>query len=63
MLPFWLTRWAWGYIQLPWWVPAIGSIAAVSLVEPFLFIGFALLYIRMSVPSSAPNASLSRQFT
>ena len=27
MLPFWLARWAWAYIQLPWWVPAVGSIA------------------------------------
>ena len=57
MLPFWLSWWAWPYIQLPRWVPAVGSIAAVTLVEPFLFIGFALLYIRMSVPPSAPNGA------
>lgn len=61
MLPFWLARWAWAYILLPWWVPAVGSIAAVSLVEPFLFIGFALLYISTSVPSS-PTKAPSRQF-
>jgi hypothetical protein len=57
MLPFWLTRWAWPNIQLPWWVPAVGSIAAVTLVEPFMFIGFALLYVRMSALSPVRGRS------
>jgi hypothetical protein len=62
MLPFWLTRWAWTYIQLPWWLPAVGSIAAVSLVEPFMFIGFALLYVRTSASSPASRQVPARQF-
>lgn len=57
MLPFWLTRWAWPYIRLPWWVPAVGSIAAVTLVEPFMFIGFAQLYVRMSESSPVQGRS------
>ncbi len=61
MLPFWLTHWAWPYFRLPSWLPAVGSIAAVSLVEPFMFIGFALLYVRMSAPSDAREA-MARQF-
>jgi hypothetical protein len=57
MLPFWLTRWAWPYIRLPWWAPAVGSIAAVTLVEPFTFIGFALLYVRTSASSPVQGRS------
>jgi hypothetical protein len=57
MLPFWLTRWAWPDIRLPWWVPVVGSIAAVTLVEPFMFIGFALLYAKMSASSPVKDRS------
>jgi hypothetical protein len=61
MIPFWLTRWASPYIQLLWWVPAVGSIAAVTLVEPFMFIGFALLYVMSASPSPARKI-LARTF-
>lgn len=63
MLPFWLTRWAWAYVQLPWWLPVAGSIAAVSVVEPFMFIGFALLFVRMSESSPASREAPVCQFS
>jgi hypothetical protein len=53
MLPFWLTAWLWTYVQLPRWFPEFASITAVSFVEPFMFIGFALLYLKTSMPRSA----------
>jgi len=62
MLPFWIARWAWPDIRVPWWLPPAGSIAAVSLVEPFMFIGFALLYVRMSASSSPSPEVPARQF-
>jgi hypothetical protein len=54
MSPFWLAR----FVAFPlpgWfhWVLIALSIAAVSAVEPVLFIGFALLYIRMSAAQTA----------
>lgn len=54
MSPFWLAR----LLPLPlpvWFHSALSalSIAAVSAVEPVMFIGFALLYIRMSAAQSA----------
>ena len=53
MSPFWLAS----FVALPlpgWfhWVLSALSIAAVSAVEPVMFIGFALLYIRMSAARS-----------
>jgi hypothetical protein len=62
MLPFWIAGWAWPYIRVPWWLPSAASIAAVSVVEPFMFIGFALLYVKMSVSSSTSREVLSRRF-
>lgn len=53
MSPFWLASFL--SLRLPgWfhWVLSALSIAAVSAVEPVMFIGFALLYIRMSVDRS-----------
>jgi hypothetical protein len=47
MLPFWLAGWIPASINLPSWFPWTltgASIAAVTLVEPIMFIGFALLY-------------------
>lgn len=44
MLPFWIAGWIWGYVRVPTWVLAASSISAVVLVEPFMFIGFSLLY-------------------
>lgn len=47
-IPFWLMVQIWPYVQLPWWVPTVASIAAVTIIEPFMFIGFGLLYLQMS---------------
>jgi hypothetical protein len=53
MLPFWIAS----YIPralLPSWFPWLldaASIAGVIVVEPTMFIGFALLYERMSTPA------------
>lgn len=49
MLPFWLARWIPADVNLPsWfqWVLAGVSVAAVSVVEPILFIGFTMLYLK-----------------
>jgi hypothetical protein len=50
-LPFWLRIWLWSSIQLPIWLVIVGSLAAVTVVEPTLFIGFALMYLRSSAGS------------
>jgi hypothetical protein len=44
--PYWIRNWIWSYVQLPRLITVIASIAAVTLVEPTMFIGFALLYVR-----------------
>ena len=59
MLPFWLARWIPASINLPsWfsWILTAASIAAVTVVEPIMFIGFALLYLKTSEPSRAEAA-------
>jgi hypothetical protein len=59
MLPFWLARWIPASINLPsWfsWILTTASIAAVTVVEPIMFIGFALLYLKTSAPSRAEAA-------
>ena len=43
MFPFWLAGWIWGYVRVPWQFLTVASIAAVTVVEPFMFVGFALL--------------------
>jgi hypothetical protein len=56
MLPFWLARWIPASINLPSWFPWVlsgFSIAALTLLEPVMFIGFALLYLKTSEPSRA----------
>jgi hypothetical protein len=45
MLPFWIRFWLWDYVHLPEWVAVAASWAAVTAVEPTLFIGLALLYL------------------
>jgi len=62
MFPFWLTLWIWPYVQLPGWVATAASIAGVTVVEPTMFIGFALLYLRMSALPSDSKEALARQF-
>jgi hypothetical protein len=63
MSPFWLAGWIWAYVQLPLWFLTVASIAGVIAVEPFMFIGFALLYIKMTAVSSASNVGLASQLT
>jgi len=62
LLPFWTAAWIWrGAAQPPsfhWILPTL-SIISVSAVEPTMFIGFALLYIRMSAASSNQPSSLA----
>jgi hypothetical protein len=66
MLPFWMASFIPADAQLPSWFPWIlttASIAGVTLVEPTMFIGFALLYLKSSavlpMPSRAPNHQLA----
>jgi hypothetical protein len=61
MFPFWLAGWIWAYVQLPLRVLTVASIAGVVVVEPFMFIGFAVLYIKMTALSSASNVELAGQ--
>jgi hypothetical protein len=62
-----------GNMVVPWWLNLVltaASIAAVSMVEPTMFIGFTLLYLQRSVHAhihandSAPNnyGCLQRKF-
>jgi hypothetical protein len=63
MFPFWLAGWIWAYVQLPLRLLTIASIAGVIVVEPFMFIGFALLYIRMTAVLPASNVGLASTLT
>jgi len=63
MLPFWVAGWIWAYIRLPRQFLAVVSIAGVTAVEPFMFIGFALLYVRMAALSSASSKALASQLS
>lgn len=60
MCPFWLASWALTNIPLPYWFPwvlTVASIAAVTVVEPTMFIGFVLLYLKMSaLPPTSSEA-------
>jgi hypothetical protein len=59
MLPFWIAPLIWRYEQLPPWYLTLASYLGVTLVEPFMFIGFALLYIRMSSQTSGEKAEIT----
>jgi len=64
MCPFWLARWIPLSAPLPSWFPwvlTVASIAAVTVVEPTMFIGFALLYSGTSSLSSTSSEALARQ--
>jgi hypothetical protein len=50
---------SWGQLLLRFLT--VASIAGVMVVEPFMFIGFALLYIKMTEVSSASNVGLASQ--
>ena len=62
MLPFWLAGWLWPYLRLPFWSLSIASIAAVIAVEPYMFIGFAMMYTMRSTPPSTQTSALAQQF-
>ncbi len=66
MLPFWMASSILGNILVPWWfnwVLTAASIAAASVVEPTMFIGFTLLYLHRSevpsISSAAVGATIS----
>ena len=64
MCPFWFASWILSDIPLPSWFPWVltaASITAVTIVEPTLFIGLALLYSKMSPSSPTLDEALSRQ--
>jgi hypothetical protein len=61
MCPFWLASWILANVSLPPWFPWFldaASIAAVIVVEPTMFIGFALLYLEMSGLLNTPGDAL-----
>jgi len=63
MWPFWLASWIPANIALPPWFPwilTVVSIAGVTVVDATVFIGFALLYLRMSALATSSEA-LARQ--
>jgi hypothetical protein len=62
MLPFWLAGWLWPYLRLPWWSLSITSVAAVIAIEPYMFIGFAMLYTKTSTRPSTQRSPLAQQF-
>jgi hypothetical protein len=58
MLPFWSADFLWSYIQVPTWILIVLSIAGVIVTEPFMFIGFSLLYLDAPQQSSSEPAML-----
>jgi hypothetical protein len=66
MCPFWLASII--HFSVPpgsWfrWILTIASIIAVTVVEPTMFVGFALLYLKRTAPESAPNKVRTTQLT
>ncbi|PYX50076.1 MAG: hypothetical protein DMG76_35585 [Acidobacteria bacterium] len=64
MCPFWLASFIRITAPLPSWFPwilTIASIIGVTVVEPTMFVGFALLYLKMSALNSAPIEVLTSQ--
>ena len=56
--PFWLASFVHVSVPLPSWFPwilTLASIIGVTVVEPTMFLGFALLYLKTSAPDSAPR--------
>jgi hypothetical protein len=62
MLPFWLAGWLWPYLRLPGWSLSIASVAAVIAIEPYMFIGFAMMYTMASTRPSTHTSALAQQF-
>jgi hypothetical protein len=64
MFPFWMASFIPADVRLlPWfpWILKTASVAGVTVVEPTMFIGFALLYLKNSAPLPMSNASHTRQ--
>ena len=62
MLPFWIRIWLWNLVQIPNWVAVVASLALVAAVEPPMFIGFALLYLRLGEKPTPVEAVPRTQF-
>lgn len=61
-LPFWLARWIPDSVALPsWfhWILSGASILCVTVVEPVMFIGFAMLYLKTTAHASAEAEAAS----
>jgi hypothetical protein len=66
MCPFWLASLIRVTTPLPSWFPwilTIASVIGVTMVEPTMFVGFALLYLKMSALNSAPSKLRASQLT
>ena len=66
MCPFWLASFAPVSVALPsWfhWILTVASIIGVTVVEPTMFVGFALLYLKVSASDSAPSKVLTSQLS
>jgi hypothetical protein len=64
MCPFWLASFVPVTVALPsWfrWILTVASIIGVTVVEPTMFVGFALLYLKVSASDSAPSKVLTSQ--
>jgi hypothetical protein len=62
MCPYWLASFVHATTPLPSWFPwilTIASMIAVNVFEPTMFVGFALLYLKMSALDSAPGKVLT----
>ena len=62
MLPFWIRIWLWNLVPIPNWVAVVASLALVAAVEPPMFIGFALLYLRLGEKPTPVEAVPRTQF-
>lgn len=66
MCPFWLASFFQVSEPVAWWFPwilTVVSMIAVTVVEPTMFVGFALLYLKMSPLVSVPSKVLTSQVT
>jgi hypothetical protein len=66
MCPFWVASLIQFSAAPPswfWWILTIASMIAVTVVEPTMFVGFALLYLKMAVPNAAVSKVLTPQLS
>jgi hypothetical protein len=62
MCPFWLASWILTNVRMPIWLPwilTVASITGVTVVEPTMFIGFAMLYARRSGSASTSSVAIA----